>query len=289
MTTALMADKDTAPATATLHMIRADIDALQFRRWMGSRRIVDDDHAMHCLLTECFGVSYNADCNPEGIAPRPFRLMLPRDGRRGTLYGYSRADADALREMASVCACPLQEKAMSPASIDSKPMPSEWQTGRRLGFEVRIRPVVRLQRELDRVPRGKLRLFREIARSGKREYKLRPGAECDAYQHEAMMYPKGEMKRSRETVYAEWLQKRIECKGGAALDLETVKMASFRRTRAVRKLHQRYSEGPDALMRGELEITDGAKFAEILAGGIGRHKAYGYGMLLLRPAVSRAR
>ena len=282
MTTAILDDARTGTATSTLHMIRADIDALQFRRWMGSRRIVDDDHAMHCLLTECFGKDRDK-------RPQPFRLMLPRDGRRGALYGYSRADADALREMASMLACPLQEKAMSPASIDSKPMPSEWQTGRRLGFEVRIRPIVRLQRELERVPRGKLRLFREIGRSGKREYKLRPGAECDAYQHEAMMYPKGEMKRSRETVYAEWLQKRIECKGGAALDLETVKMASFRRTRAVRKLHQRYSEGPDALMRGELEITDGAKFAEMLAGGIGRHKAYGYGMLLLRPAASHAR
>ena len=134
MTTAILDDARAGTATGTLHMIRADIDALQFRRWMGSRRIVDDDHAMHCLLTECFGVSYNADCNPEGIAPRPFRLMLPRDKRCATLYGYSRATAEELREMASMLACPLQEKAMSPASIDSKPMPSEWQTGQAAGL-----------------------------------------------------------------------------------------------------------------------------------------------------------
>ena len=279
MTTATTADRETATATDVLHMVRADIDALQFRRWMGSRQLIDDDHAMHCLLTECFG----------DIAPKPFRLMMPRDGRRGTLYGYSHADADALRDTASSFACPLQSRALPLAGLDSKPMPSLWQPGRRLGFEVRIRPIVRLQRELARVPEGKLRRFRQDRRDGEKEFKPRPGAECDAFQYEAIMYPKGEMKRSREEVYRDWLRKRFEQKGGAILDLHSVKLVSFRRTRAVRKLHRRYSEGPDALMRGELEIADGAKFAEMLANGVGRHKAYGYGMILLRPASARVR
>lgn len=278
MTTATIAGKDTAKANETLHMIRADMDALQFRRWMGSRRLIDEDHAMHCLLKECFG----------DIAPKPFRLMLPRDGRSGALYGYTRSDADELRDKASLFACPLQERVLPLASLDSKPMPSAWQTGRRLGFEVRVRPIVRLQRELARVPEGKLRLFRQSNRNGETEFKLRQGAECDAFQYEAMMFPKNEMKRSREEVYRDWLQKRFEQKGSATLDMDSVKLVSFRRTRAIRKLHRRYSEGPDALMRGELEITDGEKFGELLAGGIGRHKAYGYGMLLLRPASRRS-
>ena len=279
MTTALIADKDTEATTSTLYFVRADIDALQFRRWMGSRRLVDDDHAMHCLLVECFG----------DIAPKPFRLMLPRDGRRGMLYGYSRADSDELRDSANMYACPLQSKAMPPSGLDSKPMPSEWQPGRRLGFEVRIRPIVRLQRELDRVPEGKLRRFRQDRRNGEIEFKPRPGAECDAFQYEAIMYPKRGMKRSREEVYRDWLRKRFEQKGSATLDMDSVKLVSFHRTRAVRKLRGRHSEGPDTLMRGELEITDGEKFAQLLSSGIGRHKAYGYGMLLLRPAASRIR
>ena len=66
--------------------------------------------------------------------------------------------------------------------------------------------------------------------------------------------------------------------------LESATLASFQRTRAVRRLRGAYSEGPDALMRGTLEITDGSAFTKLLAGGIGRHRAYGYGMLLLRPA-----
>ena len=59
---------------------------------------------------------------------------------------------------------------------------------------------------------------------------------------------------------------------------------SFRRTRALRKRHARYSEGPDVVMRGVLTVTDPDAFSNLLAHGIGRHRAYGYGMLLLRPA-----
>ena len=52
---------------APLQMIRADISVRDFQRWMGSRRLQDADHAMHCLLTECFGE----------LAPKPFRALLP--------------------------------------------------------------------------------------------------------------------------------------------------------------------------------------------------------------------
>ena len=37
-------------------------------------------------------------------------------------------------------------------------------------------------------------------------------------------------------------------------------------------------------MRGVLTITDSEAFASTLAQGIGRHRSYGFGMLLLRPA-----
>ena len=70
--------------------------------------------------------------------------------------------------------------------------------------------------------------------------------------------------------------------------MSKTKLVSFQRTRAVRKRHARYSEGPDAVMRGILTITDSDAFSELLAHGIGRHRAYGYGMLLLRPATGAA-
>ena len=237
--------------TEPLQMIRAEIGARDFQRWMGMRRLQDPDHGMHCLLTECFG---------RDLAPRPFRAIFPRGGSHGCLYGYGSAGADDLREAVGAYADPLQCRIIPPHSIDSKPMPAEWTAGRRLGFEVRMRPIVRRTDKAD----------------------TRPGKEWDAFQLEAEQHPKGEMTRSREEVYTDWLRKQFESRGGAAL--ESAMLASFQRTRAVRRLRGTYSEGPDALMRGTLEITDGPAFAKLLAGGVGRHRAYGYGMLLLRPA-----
>ena len=234
-----------------LQMIRAEISTRDFQRWMGMRRLQDPDHAMHCLLVESFG---------KDLAPKPFRVMTPRGGRQGCLYGYGTADADALRHAAAMFACPLQAGIIPADHIESKPMPSEWQSGKRLGFEIRMRPIVRPTKNAD----------------------ARPGRECDAFQLEAEQYGKGEMPRNREQVYAEWLARQLDARGGARL--ESAKLQSFQRTRAIRQRHTRYSEGPDALMRGNLVITDGDAFARLLAGGIGRHRAYGYGMLLLRPA-----
>ena len=251
----------------TLQMVRADVSMTDFQRWMGTRRLQDPDHGMHCLLTECFG---------RELAPRPFRAIFPRGGSRGCLYGYGAAGADELREAAGLYADPLQSRIIFPHSIDSKAMPAEWTAGKRLGFEVRLRPVVRLERDTSRIPPHIQRSFKEGG--------LRPGKECDAFLWKAIQYPKGEMQDSREKVYRDWLAERLQRCGAAELYVEETKLVSFQRTRAVRRLRGGYSEGPDALMRGVLEITDGPAFAQLLAGGVGRHRAYGYGMLLLRPA-----
>ncbi len=252
--------------TTTLQMIRAEINVRDFQRWMGTKRLQDPDHAMHCLLKETLG----------DLAPKPFRLIIPRGGARGVLYGYGRADADALRGAANTFADPLQLRALLLSTIDNKPMPTEWQTGQRLGFETRIRPIVRLQQDPTRVPPNVQRNFREGG--------MRPGKECDVFLWEAIQHPeKGGMERKREEVYREWLAVRLDRKGGATLDLDQTKLVSFQRTRAVRKLHTRHSEGPDAVLRGILTVTDPDSFAKLLADGVGRHRAYGYGMLLLRP------
>ena len=91
------------------------------------------------------------------------------------------------------------------------------------------------------------------------------------------------MPHSREEVYAGWLAGQLNEGQGVSLALSQTKLVSFQRTRSFRKLHARYVEGPDAVMRGVLTITDPDAFAQLLARGVGRHRAYGYGMLLLRP------
>ena len=163
---------DTAKATVdphttiprSIHMIRADLDVIAFNRWAGSRGLIarnafDEGFAMHCLLVESFG----------DRAPKPFRLIIPRDPNRGgVLLGYSSHDADALRDAAATFTDPLQARVLPASGFDSKPMPSSWTPGRRLGFEVLVRPIVRLARGAER-----------------------PGAEIDVFQSEARRHSKG--------------------------------------------------------------------------------------------------
>ena len=165
-------------------MVRAEVSVRDFQRWMGTRRLQDPDHAMHCLLTECFG----------DLAPKPFRLIVPRGGATGCLYGYGTADADELREAAAFCADPLQARILPEDGMDSKLMPVDWQVGKRLGFEVRVRPIVRRARG-----------------SGREE------AEVDSFQALADTFPPKKMPYTREQVYAQWLAERFNGKG-AALD-----------------------------------------------------------------------
>lgn len=85
-------------------------------------------------------------------------------------------------------------------------------------------------------------------------------------------------KIRRDEVYASWLAERLE---GAA-KIETLRMTGIEQRRVLRDGGR--PRGPDVTFHGELSVTDGAAFAEKLRRGVGRHAAYGYGMLLLRPA-----
>lgn len=242
-----------------LRMIRATIDLAAFNRWAADRGLVhprgafDEGYALHALLTESFGAQ----------APRPFRMMPAPGGRTAVLYGYGAAPAEILADSARRCADPLHLRALPPDSLACKSMPDHWTEGKRYAFEVRVRPVRRSDKNGDR------------ARSQER----------DAFQAEAETHPPAGMPRSREAVYGDWLAERLEHQGGARLDGPPT-LAHFRRTAILRKGAQgkhRLSEGPDAVLRGRLAIRDAARFHALLAEGIGRQKAFGYGMVLVRP------
>ena len=248
---------EVAMSTQALQMVRGSVDIRSFQRWAGSRQLMsrhafDEGYAMHCFLAGVFGE----------LAPKPFRLILPREKgcREGVLYGYCRDNAAALHAAAEQFADPLQARVLDGARLDSKVMPATWKAGKQLGFELLIRPTVRR------------------ARGGRNA-----GAEMDAFQWEAERHPPGAMPRNREEVYTDWLSAQFQRQGGVELNLAS--LVSFQRTRAVRALQRRSFEGPSALMRGTLTVTDGEKFTRLLARGVGRHRAYGYGMLLLRPAA----
>ena len=249
-----------AVTTQSLQMIRGNIDLRSFQSWAGSRQLIsrqafDAGYAMHCFLAGVFGE----------LAPQPFRLILPRSrgNRRGIFYGYGRAGVDALREAITQFADPLQARVLPSASLDGRLMPATWKAGTRLGFELLTRPTVRRAR-------------------GSRN----PGAEIDAFQREAERYPPGAMPRSREEVYTDWLSQQLQRHRGAELD--SARLVSFQRTRSMRALKRKPFEGPTALLQGTITVIDGDDFTRLLGRGVGRHRSYGYGMLLLRPSRKSA-
>lgn len=237
---------------STLHMISLPLDLRSFRQWAARRRLAGDEgRALHHLLSETFGKG----------AIRPFRLMVARGARTATLYGYTGRDRDSLHRTAQETGAPEALAVADPARLADKAMPTSWREGRRLAFDVRVRPVRRLRKPAGVFPKG---------------------AEVDAFltavlRHSPQGRPETAERLAREAVYRGWLAERLE--GAARLD--GARMVRFQRTRAERG---QALEGPDATFHGELTVTDGAAFSRLLAAGVGRHAAYGYGMLLLRPA-----
>ena len=248
------------------HLVRTLVDTDRLARWAGERgwsgskgsTVYDEGRALHHLVTEVWG---------PGVLPC-FRLLVPPRRRTGNLYAYSAMDAEALRAAADVQAPPEHLKVLRLEGLESKLMPADWRAGQRLGFDLRTRPVRRLRRDL----------------SSPRE-PVRAGSEVDAFLVEALRdhpkAPDGMSKegRTRQEVYLDWLTERLT--PAATLDRSETRLVRFRRRRVARE--KRDSEGPDAVVHGVLVVADPMAFSALLMRGVGRHRAYGYGMLLLRP------
>lgn len=240
-------------------LVQLDPDREAFARWttlqerrLGlkpSRGASDTGYAWHTLLTAAFGDQ----------APRPFvdRQVL----RSNLVLGYVAMEPDRLRANSE-----LDTLALSALAIERMKMtfmPEDWRAGQTLGFEVRCRPIVRT---------------RLHARSGKID-------EMDAAVHAAMENP----GVRREQAYAGWLER--ELARGGACRLERTRMTSFRRTHILRRNHggeraPKLIEGPEAWLVGRLIIEQPAAFRTLMRRGLGRHRAFGFGCLILaRPGV----
>lgn len=237
----------------TLHLIDLPLSLRALHQWAGRRNLQDEGVMLHHLLGETFGPA----------ALQPFRLMVAPRARDGSLYAYASQDAVNLAAQAAATLTPDLAEVVDLTRLRSLPRPATWEAGQRLGFDLAIRPVVRLNSAL----------------SGQDDtgapVHLQKGAEVDAFLALALRGT----ATSREDTYLAWLAERLA--PAATLDLTASRLASFQRT-AVRRNGRRI-EGPDAVIHGTLTVLDPTAFAETLAKGVGRHRAYGYGMLLLRP------
>lgn len=237
-----------------LHLVGVPVDLRQLHYWGASRNFtyngyLDEGLALHHLLGECFGRA----------VLQPFRLMVSHERRQAKFFAYASLDSIALDQTARAVATPDLLDIIDLERIQSVPRSaSNWRVGQRLGFDLRIRPVVRLAKTIEH--KGK---------------HFRQGAEVDAW----LPHVFAGGTADRESLYLDWLDARL---GGAVkLERQASKMTQFRRSKIVRS--RRMTEGPDVIIHGTLSVCDSEVFFEKLKQGIGRHKAYGYGMILLRP------
>jgi len=241
----------------TLHLMRLQPNPTALATWSTRHGLLSPDgdygYAFHALLCAAFG----------DLAPKPLRYLGGRNG----LLAYTSADLETLRLSAQL-ATPDVARALGLDEMDARPFPHVWNAGQRLGFEVRVRPIVR----------------------------AKDGRERDVYLHALGDRP-GVATNSdtgahieRASVYADWLAKQLALDDAA--HVVEAHMDAFQLTRVVRKAgsvesgrrNARTISGPDVVFKGLLQVGNSEAFARLLARGLGRHRAFGFGMLLLRPA-----
>jgi CRISPR system Cascade subunit CasE len=239
----------------TFQLLRLQPDAKALAVWATRHGVLSPDgdygYALHGLLSAAFGEQ----------APKPFRYM---DNKQG-LLAYTLESLETLRLNASLTT-PDVARALGLGELDARPFPSVWKEGQALGFEVRVRPVIR----------------------------AKDGRERDAFLHavDAIPAAEGDGIAQRAMIYGDWLAKQFAIEGAA--QIIQAQMEEFRLTRVLRKASagengKRKSHpvtGPDALFKGQLLVGNPDAFARLLARGVGRHRAFGFGMLLLKPASS---
>ena len=210
---------------------------------------LDRGYLVHSAMRIAFGAA----------APQPFSVFGNGTSPRLKVLGYSSSGAEALRSGLAL-AEPILSQTFPAEGILEKRMPDNWTAGTELAFRVDCCPVTRCTQ-----PDGRKR-------------------EKDAFLAACDSHPGGGLER--EGVYTAWAAAELARDGAA--ELIHCAMKQFRLFTPVRRKDggkaTRMGRRPRAALDGRLRIRDASAFSDLLARGLGRHRAFGLGMLLLRPA-----
>jgi CRISPR system Cascade subunit CasE len=244
-----------------LNLLRMQPDPRALAAWAASAGqralLADTGYALHAACKAVLGVA----------APKPFYLRT-RNGLQ-ELIGYTSAAAvDILRAVQLSLDTSDAAAALGAESLVIKTMPDNWRPGERFSFETRVAPVLRSRAQ----ERGRY-------------------VEVDAAYHPQCC---GATPGDRQAAYQQWLQTEL-ARAGAA-ELLTMRTHSFALTAMARRnqapSNQQHTTQrhvvrgllPDLCVRGELRVQDPTAFHALLARGLGRHRSFGFGCLLLAPA-----
>jgi CRISPR system Cascade subunit CasE len=246
-------------SSESLYLLHTQPDPQRLAAWAARHRLLDKEgdlgYALHALLHAAFSEQ----------APQPFRYL---DAEQG-LLAYTRLDAAGLAQLVAlvepdVAAALGLGQTRQHGGMNVRPFPTQWTVGHTLGFEVRVRPIIR---------EGKT------------------GRERDVFLAVAEKAPGSALDRGE--AYVQWLRDLLARQGGA--ELVDARMTRYQQLGVTRKSqkgsadevrHSRLVGGPDAMLAGQLRVTNSQAFAQLLANGLGRHRAFGFGLLMLRPVRS---
>jgi CRISPR system Cascade subunit CasE len=258
--------------TLYLHSLAPNISLLT--RLAARERLLppgdDLGYAWHAALVACFGER----------APRSWAYLAPGQGGgpAGRLLMYSTTPLEDLIAHAEAFADPAFLAPLGLSSAATKRMPSSLPIGTRLGFSLRARPTVRTGR--DRA--GYVPVNRGLVKNPR---------EQDAYVARVnAAQSSGSPAPTRAEVYAAWVARRL---AGMGVTCDSVTMEShqltgtFTRNRRKSGRPSKCVVGPDVRFSGVMTLTDPERLLVGLERGVGRMKAFGFGMLLLVPPRAR--
>ncbi len=269
-----------------LHIVRLVLDRRELIRVAARHRLphrVDDGYLLHAGLAQLF----SRDSAPAKV---PFTSFAVDDTNP-----HAQADPDRVYVLAY---SPVEEAALTAEMGSSRgamvhacatrPVPAMAE-GTRALFRARVCPVVRTKHVGERPLR-----MNNKGRTVSREVDAWLAERLASWQEEPPRdeaFPfdrRGREWLDRERVYAAWLGRELGRHHGGVLEAGT-RMESFEREAVHRgdspKVERRGTmQRPNAVLEGTLRVNQPEGFRVMLARGIGRHRAFGFGMLLLRSA-----
>jgi CRISPR system Cascade subunit CasE len=276
--------------TEPLHLVRLLLDRRELARAARGGRSLDEGYLFHAGLSRLFATS----AAPSSSLVQPFAhddLMARSQDRPGTVYllGYSSlSGAELVARMG-----PAREGLLQQVSSREVPVMA---AGTLCSFRTRICPVVRTRHpgeHGERLDNKGRRVSREVDAWLVHRFKDWQASPPRDQQ------PPIDTWADRAKVYGEWLARELSAVRAdarpsileAPAELLGVEMVELFREPFRRKGEARLAPGPErgraehpnAVLEGTLRVRDAAAFRALLARGVGRHRAFGFGMLLVRP------
>ncbi|MGE4554305.1 MAG: type I-E CRISPR-associated protein Cas6/Cse3/CasE [Desulfovibrionaceae bacterium] len=234
----------------SLYMLHLELEPRPLYEWarQGGLDTRDRGYLVHSAMRAAFGKA----------APQPFAVFGNARNPRLKVLGYAERGREALLPGLAL-AEPVLAATFPEAVLDERALPDRFPAEGEFGFRVECCPVTRCT-----MPDGKQR-------------------EKDAFLAACDARPEGGVERA--DVYVAWLAAELARGGGA--ELLDGAMQGFQLFTPVRRGDAKGAKGmgrrPRAALTGRLRVREPGAFGALLARGIGRHRAFGLGMLLLRP------